>query len=136
VLILPEKLAAVHDPPVAEMEQIYGHQRRFGVDGHDVGVVAGSRGHFLALIHFFDRGKQVAQRGRALEFELLRRLLHAELQLARQVAGLAVQEQLQIADRARILLIRGQPFHAGAEAAVYVILQTRLRVWAGEIDTA
>ena len=43
------------------MEQIHGDQRRLGVEAEDIGIVARSRRHLLALIHLFHGGQQIAQ---------------------------------------------------------------------------
>ena len=74
-LVFPEELAAVHDAAVAQVEQIDGDQRRLGVAGEDVGIVALGGGHLLALFHLFDGGEQIAERGGFLEARALRRPL-------------------------------------------------------------
>ena len=48
----------------------------------------------------------------------------------------ALQEQAHIAHRAGVCVIGGQPFHAGSQAAMDVILQTRLGVVAGQVHLA
>ena len=60
LLVFPEMLATVHDLAIAQMEDVQRHQRRLGVDGEDIDIVALGRGHLLALFHFLHSGQQVA----------------------------------------------------------------------------
>ena len=84
-LVLPEEFAPVHDLAVAQVEQVERHQRRLGIRGEDVDIVALGRGHLLALVHFFHGGEQVAQRRRLFEARLLGGLLHALAQTGGQI---------------------------------------------------
>ena len=77
-LVFPEELAAIHNLPVAQVEEIERHQRRLGVDREDIDVVALGRGHLLALLDLFHGGDQVAQSGGFLEAHLLAGGFHAD----------------------------------------------------------
>ena len=135
-LIFPEELAAVDDLAVAEVEQIDRDQRRLGVVGEDVDVLAFRRRDLLFLLHLFDGSDQVAQAGGLLEAHLERRLLHALAQFVGQIAQTAFQEQPDVANGAGVGFVRGQTLHAWTQTAVNVILQAGMRVVAVEIHFA
>ena len=46
---------------VTKVEEIDGNKRRLRIKAEDVGVGSRSSRHFLALVHLFDRGHQIAQ---------------------------------------------------------------------------
>ena len=77
MLVFPEEIAAVDDHAVPQMEQIHRDQRRLGVEAEDIGIVAGSGGHLLALVHLFDGGQQIAQRGGLFEAHVVGGFLNA-----------------------------------------------------------
>ncbi len=85
--IFPIEVAPINDSPAAQVEQIHGHLRRFGVPGEDVGVVAFGRGDLLALFHFSERAQQIAIAAGLLVALLLRGALHALLQTAREIVA-------------------------------------------------
>ncbi len=128
LLILPEELAPVDDLAVAQVKQVQRHQRRFRVAAENVDIVALGGRHLLPLFDLFHRGQQVAQRGRFLEPHFARRRFHPPTQLARQVRVPALQELPHVAHRGLVGIPVSQALHARAQAAVNVVLQTRLRV--------
>src|ERR1022692_1586030 len=136
LLILPEVFAAVHDLAIAQVEDIQRHQRRLGVDGENIDIVALGRGHLLALVEFLHGGQQVAQRAGFFEPRGLRRGFHTGAQFGGKVGVPALQEQAHIAHCAAIRVIGGQPFHAGPQAAMDVVLQTRLGMVARQVHLA
>ncbi len=134
--VFPEVLAAVDDAAVAQVEQVDGDQRRLGVVGEDVGVVALGGGHLLLLFDLFDGGDQVPQRGGFLIAHFGGGFVHAGAQVADQVAVAALEEEPDVPDGGGMFLHRGQPLNAGSKAAVDVILQAGLRVVAREVHLA
>ena len=136
VLVFPEEIAPVHNHPIAQVEKIHGNERRLGVVAEDIGIVARGRGHFLALIHFFDRGQQIAQRAGFFEAHVVRSFLDAFAQFARERSMLAFEEQAHLPDRLRVSLGSRQAFDARPRAAVNVVLETGLRMIAPQIDLA
>jgi hypothetical protein len=66
------------------MEKVHGNERRLGIIAEDVGIVARSRSHLLALFHLFDRGQKIAQAAGFLEPHRIRRFRNAGAQFTRQ----------------------------------------------------
>ena len=56
--------------------------------------------------------------------------------IARQIAVPAFQKQPHVAHRGGVGLVRGQPLHARAQAAMNVVLQAGLGMKARQIDLA
>ena len=99
-LVFPVELAPVDDSPVPQVEEVDGDQRRLGIAGQDIGVIAAGCRHLLALFHLFHGDEQIAQTARFLEAHFVGSLLHALAQLGRQIAVAAFEKQPHIADRA------------------------------------
>ena len=135
-LVLPEELAPVDDAPVAQVEQVHGHQRRLGVVGEDVGVVARAAAIFCCS----SSSSTVAIRSRSAAASSKRISLRTPPPCARAVVGQvpvpAFQEQPHVAAPPGVGLIGGEPFDARAQAAVDVVLQAGLRVVARQIHLA
>src|SRR6185437_14878005 len=81
-------------------------------------------------------GELVAQTRSSFELLVLGGRHHALREAAFQLGLLAFKEELCIAHGVAIRLRRREAFHAGAEAAMNVVLQARARMIAVEIDLA
>ena len=77
---------------------------------------------------FLHGGEQIAQRRGLFEAHFERGGLHARAQFARELRVPAFQKQPDLPHRLRVSLGRGQPLHAGPQAAVNVVLQAGLRM--------
>src|SRR5687768_55351 len=127
-LIFPEELAPVDNAAVAEVEQIDGDQRRFGVQSEDVGIVAFGGGHLLTFFDLFDSGEQIAERASFLEAQGFGGKCDAGSKLTGKFAILSLEEEPGVAYRLGVLVIGGESGSAGSLAAMDVILQARLGV--------
>ena len=136
-LVFPEELAPVDNLSVAQVEQVERHQRRLGVAGEDIDVVALGRGHLLPLLDLFHRGEQIAQRRRPLRSASLRA---AASMRARRPRARSVWRPSRKSRTSRtaacVGIVGGQPFDARPQAAVNVILQAGLGMKAREIHLA
>ena len=99
--------------PLRRWNRFSGHQRRLGVIGENIDVVAFGRGHLLLLLHLFHGGDQIAQRGRLFEARFFGRLLHPRAQILGQIVVPAFQEQPHVANRRGVCFVGGQPFTHG-----------------------
>ena len=132
----PIKFAAIDDAATAQVKEIRGDERRLGVVGEDVGVVALSGGNALALFDVFERAEKIAIGGGLFEEFLLGGGSHAFFEALDQVVALAFQKEPSVAHGFRVALVGGQSGDAGTKAALDVVLQTGTRVIAREIDVA
>ncbi len=136
VLVFPEEFAAVHDLAVAQVEQVERHQRRLGVAGEDIDVVALGRGHLLPFFHLFHGRQQVAQRAASSK----RISSDACCMRARRPRPGRRGALPETASRSRtaagIRVVGGEALHARTQAAVNVVLQAGLGMVAREIHLA
>ena len=132
--VLPIKFAAIHDAAGAQVEEIGGDERRFGVIGKHIGIVALRGGDALALFDVVERAEKIAIRGGFLEALRFGCGEHALFDAFHQVLAAAFEKHARVAHGFRIALVGGQPGDAGPEAAVNVILQAGARMIFRQID--
>jgi hypothetical protein len=118
------------------VEEVDGEHAVLVVEAEDVGVFVVGGGDALLVVHLVDGDDLVAQAGG--EFELLGGggLFHAAGEGGFEFAGLAVEEELDVADGLFVDLGGGEALDAGAEAALDVVLQAGAGMVAREVDLA
>ena len=134
--VFPVELAAVDDAAVADVKEVDGEERGFGVVGEDVDVVAVGGGHFLGLGHFLDGDEVVAEAGGAFEIELFGGFGDLVAEVGFEVFEAAFEEEAGLADGLGVFGGGDEAFDAGAEAAADVVLQAGVGVFAVEVDFA
>ena len=134
--VFPEEVAAVDDFASAHVEEVDGQHALLVVEAEDVGVLVVGGGDALLVVHLVDGDELVAQAGGKLVLLGLRRHRSCGRSGGFELAGLAVEKELHVADGLRVGLGRGEAFDAGAEAALDVVLQAGARVVAREVDLA
>src|SRR6185437_7489493 len=134
--LLPVKIATVDDAAAAQMEEIGGDLGRFGVPGEHVGIVSGSGGDFLALLHFGEGVKQVAVSGGFFVSFGGGGALHAFFDAAGEIAAAAFEKEANVACGLGVTLAGDEAFDARAEAAMNVKLQAGARMAAREVHRA
>ena len=134
--VFPIEFAAIDDAASAEMEKIGGNQRRLGVIGENVGVVALRGGDALAFFDIPEGAKKIAVRSSLLEKFFFGGGHHALFQTLDEVVAAPFQEHADVARSLRIAVVRGKTSDARAETAVNVVLQARAGMSAGEVDGA
>ena len=119
------------------MEQIHGQQPGFEVIAEDVGIVVLlGGGDALFLLQLVHRRELIAQPCGGFKLFSLGGGQHACLQRAFEVGVPSFQKQLRVADGRAIGLGRRESLHAGAQAAMNVVLQAGARMIALQIDLA
>ena len=110
------------------MEEVHGEHVVFVVIAEDIRVVTVRAGDALLFLHLVHGDEQVAIFRR--KFELLggRGCLHPCFQRASELLLPPFEEELRIAHRFAVFLRCGEPFDAGAETALDVVLQAGARV--------
>src|SRR5690348_17996750 len=88
--VFPEKFAAIDDAAAAQVEEIRGDERGFGVEREDVGVVTLGLGDALALFDVFERAEEIAIGGGLLEEFFFGGSGHALFERFDEVAALSV----------------------------------------------
>ena len=121
---LEREVVPAHDRAVAHAEHLDDRVPFRDRRGEDVEVVAFVRVHLLAVQGPLDRGEPVAQRGRALERERVRGLLHLFACVARERLVASLEEEHALVDRRAVVVLRRVP-HAGRGAAPEVEQQAR-----------
>jgi hypothetical protein len=123
--------------PARTWKRLTASAAGFEVIAEDVGVVVllGGGGALLFL-ELVDGGELVAQTGGGLELLGFGGGHHARGQGALEFGVAAFEQQLRVADGARVNLRRGEALDAGAQAAMNVVLQAGAGMIAGEIDLA
>ncbi len=91
-LIFPKELSPVYDLARAQVEQIRGHQRRFGIVAENVSIVGFERRHLLLFAHFFHGFEQRVQRRGFFVTHLRTQLLDPLSQIAREIAMAAFKK--------------------------------------------
>ncbi len=134
--IFPEELSPVEHFAAAHVEEVYRQHPVFVVIAEDVGVVAFDRGDALLFLQLLHRGNQVAIFRCTLVLFGFRGLFHALAQGTQQVGGPAFEKHFHVAHRFLVDLRCGQSFHAGSLTTFDVVLQTRTRVIAREVNLA
>jgi hypothetical protein len=121
--VFPEEVAAVDDLAAAHVEEVDGEHAVLVVEAEDVGVLVVGGGDALLVLHLVDGDDLVAQAGGELELLGFRRPAPCAGEGGFELAGLAVEEELHVADGLLVGLGGGEAFDAGAEAALDVVLQ-------------
>ena len=101
VQIFPVKFAAVHHAAAAQVKEVCGDERRFGVIGKHVGVVALGCGDALAFFDVFERAEQVAIRRSLLVHFFFGGSRHSFFQALDQIVPAAFEQESHIARRLR-----------------------------------
>ena len=131
--VFPVKIAAVQDASAADVEQVDGHQGRFGVPGQDVGVVAFGGGDFLFFFELAQGAQDVAVPGGLFEAFIARCAGHTLLDADEEIAAPSVEKHTDVAGRFGVARVADQTGNAGAEAALDVVLKAGPGVRAGEV---
>src|SRR5208283_3220498 len=134
VQFLPIKFAAVNDAAAAQVKEIGGDKRRFGVVGQNVSVVALRCRDALALFDVLDGAEEIAIGGGFLKVLLFGGGHHALLDAFHKVMAAAVEKHADIAHGFSVAGVGGKAGDAGSEAAVNVILQAGAGMILREID--
>ena len=134
--VFPVKFAAVHHAPAAQVKKIRGHQRRLGVIGENVGIIALRRRDPLALLDVFERAQQVAISRGLLEQFFLRGGGHAFFEAVHQIVAASFEKHARITRGFGVALVGSEPGNARAKTALDVILQAGTRMMACEVDRA
>ncbi len=96
--VFPEEVAAVDDFAAAHVEEVDGEHALFVVEAEDVGVFVVGGGDALLVLHLVDGDDLVAEAGGELELLVVGGFGHAAGQAGFELAGLAVEEELHVAD--------------------------------------
>ena len=96
--VFPEEVAAVDDFAAAHVEEVDGEHVLFVVEAEDVGVFVVGGGDALLVLHLVDGDDLVAQAGGELELHVVGGLVHAGGEARFELAGLAFEEELHVAD--------------------------------------
>ncbi len=135
--VVPEEFAAVDYFSGADVEEIYGEAAGLEVVAEDVGVVVLlGGGDALLFVELVDGGELIAKACGGFKLFGLGGGGHAGGEGAFEFGRAAFQKKLGVADGVRIELGSGEAFHARAEAAMDVVLETGSGMVAGEIDLA
>ena len=136
LLVFPVEITAIDHAPAAQVKKIDGYQRRLGVPGQHVGVIAFGGSHFLAFVEVLQGAYQVPQRCRLFVHFAAGGLLHAALKTEQQVVSPAFQKHFHVARGLRKTIVGGQAHDAGSQAAVDVILQAGAGMHAQQVHGA
>jgi len=118
------------------VKEIGGDERRLGVVGQNVGVVALRGGNALALCDVFDGAQEIAIGGGFLKVLLFGGGHHTRFDALHEVVAAAIEKHADIVYGFRVAGAGGEPGDARSEAAVNVVLQTGAGMVFGEIDKA
>ena len=134
--VFPEKLAASDDPSFTHCEELQREPRAFSIESEDVHVAIGCRRHFLLLAKRDDRPMQIAIACGDLELSFVRELPHTLLEIPCEFFIFAFEQNLHIACGFLIFILCAQSLDARPEAPLEMILETRTRQLAIDIDLA
>ena len=116
----PIKFAAIHNAAGAQVEEIRGNERRFGVVGKNIGVVALRGGNALAFFDVFERAEKIAIGGGLFVEFFFCGGGHALFEAFDEIVAAAFEKQSHVARGFGVALVGGEAGDAGTETAMNV----------------
>ena len=135
-LIFPVEIAAINHAAGAKVEEIDAEERRLGVPGEDVRIVAHGCGHLLAFFDFFESSEQVAEGGGFFKALFVGGTLHALGEASAELGLATVEKEADVAGGLGVAFVGDKSRHARAVAAVDVIFEAGAFVGAHEVHGA
>src|SRR5690242_17896488 len=132
-LVLPVEIAAVNDAAGANVEEIHGDLRRFGIPGEHVGIVAGGGSDFLALFDLLESAQEIAVTGGLLVALVFGSLGHARAEADQKIVTPAFEEGARVAGGLGIFFVGSQAGNARTPATVNIKLKAGARMRTREV---